>query len=103
MLTDVDTVSCAANTTVREGANVTLQCSARTDARSSAVISWQKEGIALNGSTAGVVISGSESPSQLTILGSKRMHAGLYKCVAMNNNSGVKEECPDAHVTVQCK
>ena len=103
LLTDVETVDCVANKTVPEGSNVTLRCSARTDADSRAVISWEKDGKALNGSAAGVVISGSANASVLTIVGSKRWHAGLYKCVAKNNNSGVTKACPEARVIVQCK
>ena len=96
-------MDCASNKTVAEGSNVTLRCSARTDASSSAVISWEKDGKALNGSTAGVVITTIGNVSQLTIVGSERWHAGLYKCVAMNNNTGAKEACPEAHVVVDCK
>ena len=99
----MNTVDCASNQTVAEGSNITLQCSAKTDALSSPTISWAKDGKTLNGSTSGVAISGNGSYSVLTILGSNRGHAGLYKCVAKNNNTGATEACPEARVIVDCK
>ena len=99
----VDMVECASNQTVLEGGTITLNCSAKTDASSSATIVWKKDGKELNVSSARVHISGGGSPSQLTITGAKREDAGLYQCVARNNNSGAIEACPEARVIVHCK
>ena len=99
----VETVECASSQTVLEGGTITLNCSARTDASSSATIVWKKDGKELNASSARVHISGSGSPSQLIISDAKREDAGLYQCVARNNISGAMEACPEARVIVHCK
>ena len=103
MFADLETVDCPANKTVPEGSNFTLRCSANADDDSRALISWEKDGEALNTSEPGMMISGTDSPSQLSILGATPTDAGLYTCIAKNNNSGVTKACPEARVTVQCK
>ena len=103
LLTDVETVDCVTDTTVLEGDNVTLRCSAETDTDSTAVISWEKDGEALSTSKPGLMISGTSSPSHLRILDANTNNAGLYKCIAKNNNTGVTKACAEARVIVQCK
>ena len=102
-LTDVQTVDCSSNQTVEEGSKISLRCSAKTDAFSRPKIRWEKDGKPLNGSASGVVISENGSVSELTIEGSNRWSAGMYKCVAMNNNTGAEEACPESRVVVDCK
>ena len=96
-------MDCLANKTVLDGGNFTLRCSAKTDADSKVVISWEKDGEALFASKPGLIISGTDSPSLLTIFDASPNNAGLYKCIAKNNNSGVTKACPEARVIVQCK
>ena len=102
-LTDVDTVDCASSQTVKEGSKISLRCSAKTDALSRPNIRWEKDGMPLNGSASGVLISQNGSESVLTIEGSNRWYAGKYKCVAVNNNSKAEDACPEALVVVDCK
>ena len=94
---------CPSNQTVAEGSDIILRCSAKTDAGSNPIISWEKDGKTLKLTDAGVYFRRIGSVHLLTIYYSNRWHAGKYKCVARNNNTGAEEACPEARVVVDCK
>lgn len=80
-----------------------MNCSAKTDASSMALIAWKIHGKPLNKSDPRVVVTGLDSHSTLTIMSAKASDTGAYQCIARNNQSGVVEECPEVIVTVHCK
>ena len=86
---------------MNEGGNVTLKCTAETDPASIVIMTWTKNGKLWNDSN--IINSETESASIRTILSVNSSDAGVYRCIASNNQSGVSDECPEATVTVNCK
>lgn len=99
----MNTVICLNNTIVNEGGNVTLRCTAETDPASMVIMTWTKNGKPWNDSNSNIVNSETESGSIRTILSVNSSDAGVYRCIARNNRSGLSDECPEATVTVNCK